>query len=203
MEFTGRPLNLLNGKMGISAPFKSVPVMKLIRTHHPKSKEALVELIKYHYLNKCSCGIKSQGTIEDFGRNLFNAQKQYWGENKYTLKQCIQWEYDLFVVQSLKGDLIEKQAITELSKQIQSLSFAEAEGYIDEEMRIDIVVKKQLTEVAGIQVKPNTFKLMRSSVITFNQTANLKWEKPVFYLYYDELGKLINLQELVAELNQL
>ena len=32
---TGGPLNSLNGQMGISAPNKSVPVIKLINTHHP------------------------------------------------------------------------------------------------------------------------------------------------------------------------
>ena len=46
MAYTGGPLNELNGKMGISAPYKSVAVMKLIRYHKPKSKDELVELIK-------------------------------------------------------------------------------------------------------------------------------------------------------------
>lgn len=45
MAYTGGPLNELNGKMGISAPYKSVAVMKLIRYHKPKSKDELVELI--------------------------------------------------------------------------------------------------------------------------------------------------------------
>ena len=47
MAYTGSPLNELNGKMGISAPFKSVSVMKLIRIHKPKSKEELVQLKSY------------------------------------------------------------------------------------------------------------------------------------------------------------
>lgn len=46
MAYTGGPLNELNGKMGISAPYKSVAVMKLIRYHKPKSKDELVELIR-------------------------------------------------------------------------------------------------------------------------------------------------------------
>jgi len=45
MTYTGGPLNELNGKMGISAADKSVPVMKLIRKHKPKSREELVQLI--------------------------------------------------------------------------------------------------------------------------------------------------------------
>ena len=52
---TGGLLNLLNGKMGISAPYKSVPVIKLINTHKPKSYDELEALIEYHYQNDCSC----------------------------------------------------------------------------------------------------------------------------------------------------
>ena len=53
MAYTGGPLNELNGKMGISAPFKSVPVMKLIRIHKPKTRDELYELIKFHFENNC------------------------------------------------------------------------------------------------------------------------------------------------------
>lgn len=203
MAYTGGPLNELNGKMGISAPYKSVPVMKLIKAHNPKSKEALVELIKDHSLNSCSCGVKSQGSVESFGKNLYDSQIQYWGQYRYSLKDCIQWEYDLFVVQSLKGGIIEKKAIEELKSTIPTHSFEEAEGFLDEELRIDIIIKKEHEEVAGIQVKPLTFKLMRSEVITFNKTANLKWDKPVFYLYYDEKENFTNLDELIHEIRKL
>lgn len=183
MAYTGGPLNELNGKMGISAPFKSVPVMKLIRAHNPKSKEELVELIKWHSENTCDCGVVSQGTVESFGKNLYDSQIKYWGEIRYSLQDCIQWEYDLFVVQSLKGGIVEKRAIIELAKKVSSFTFEEAEGFLDEELRIDIVIKKNGNEVGGIQVKPLTFKKMRREVITFNKDANQKWGKPVFYLY--------------------
>lgn len=158
MAYTGGPLNELNGKMGISAPYKSVPVMKLIKVHQPKSKEELVDLIGWHSKNRCSCGIVSKGTIESFGKNLYDAQLVYWKEYRYSLKDCIQWEYDLFVIQSLKGGIIEKRAIQLLNQKIEKLSFIEAEGYLDEELRIDILVKNNLDEtIAGIQVKPKTF----------------------------------------------
>ncbi len=197
MAYTGGPLNELNGKMGISAPYKSVPVMKLIKVHKPKSKEELVELIKYHFENDCECGIKSKGTVEDFGKNLFNAQKTYWGENRYSLKDCIQWEYDLFVVQSLKGGIVEKKAAAELNNLLSYHSVSEAKGYLDEELRIDLIVTENDEESCGIQVKPTTFRQMRSEVITFNLEANKKWDKPVYYLYYDENENFENLDELV------
>lgn len=200
MTYTGGPLNELNGKMGISAPSKSVPVIKLIRIHQPKSKEELVELIRWHYENDCECGIKSQGTIEAFGKNLFDAQVKYWGENRFSLQECIQWEYDLFVAQSLKGGIIETKAINLLNTTIPGYIFIEAEGYLDEELRIDIIIKHHNQEIGGIQVKPHTFKLMRQEVITFNKSANQKWGKPVYYLYYDEYEKFLNLNEVISEM---
>jgi len=203
MAYTGGPLNELNGKMGISAPFKSVPVMKLIRAHNPKSKEELVELIKWHSENKCECGVVSKGTVESFGKNLYESQIKHWGEYRYSLQDCIQWEYDLFVVQSLKGGIVEKKAIEELTKIISGLFFEEAEGFFDEELRIDIVIKKAGNEIGGIQVKPLTFKKMRREVITFNKDANQKWGKPVFYLYYDNNENFVNLNDLLSLISKL
>lgn len=197
MAFTGGPLNELNGKMGISAPFRSVPVMKLIRFHKPKSKDELVELIKFHSESPCECGVISKGTVESFGKNLYDSQIHYWGQNRFTLQECIQWEYDLFVVQSLKGGIVEKKAIRELTALFdKSFSFVEAEGFLDEELRIDIIIKKAGIEAGGIQVKPLTFKRMRREVITFNKGANQKWGKPVFYLYYSESESFENLTDL-------
>jgi len=199
MAYTGGPLNELNGKKGISAASRSVPVMKLIKTHLPKSKDELVDLIKYHYENTCSCGIRSQGTIEDFGQNLYHAQIPHWGEIRYSLKDCIQWEYDLFVVQSLKGGIVEKKSMAVLSNLLKDYTVTEAVGYLDEELRIDLVISKKGEEICGIQVKPSTFRQMRREVITFNKNANKKWNKPVFYLYYDENEEFENLIELVKK----
>ncbi len=198
MAYTGGPLNELNGKTGISAPFKSVPVMKLIRAHNPKSKEELVELVKWHSENTCECGVVSQGTVESFGKNLYDSQIKYWGEIRYSLQDCIQWQYDLFVVQSLKGGIIEKKAITELAIKASNFTFEEAESYLDEDLRIDIVIKRNGRMIGGIQVKPLTFKKMRREVITFSKDANQKWGKPVLYLYYNDNENFVNIEDIVT-----
>ena len=174
--------------------------MKLIKNHKPKSKDELYGLIKYHYENDCHCGVKSQGTVEDFGKNLFEAQQKAWKKYKYSLQECIQWEYDLFVVQSLKGTLIEDNAQSKLSQSLPNITIEQAEGFVDEELRIDLVVSSSGTETCGIQVKPTTFNLMRQGVITFNKNANAKWGKPVFYLYYDENERFTNLDEVVEKI---
>jgi len=203
MAYTGGPLNELNGKMGISAPYKSVPVMKLIKHHKPLSKDALVQLIEYHYTNNCKCGVKSQGTVELFGKNLYESQLTYWQEYRYTLKECIQWEYDLFVIQSLKGGVIEKKAIKLLKHKLNTFLIEEAEGFLDEELRIDIIIKQDTKAIAGIQVKPLTYKFMRKEVQLFNTTANKKWGKPVFYLFYDKAENFTNLEAIINEIEKL
>ena len=202
MAYTGGELNLLNGKHGISAPNKSVPVMKLIKAHRPKSRDELYGLIQYHFETNCKCGIKSKGRIEDFGKSLYDAQLAEWGQYKYSLKECIQWEYDLFVTQSLKGNNIENKAYGILQKILNTVELKAqiAEGFIDEELRVDLLVSKNNKNICGIQVKPNTFKKMREGVIFQNKKANKKWGKPVFYLFYNETEELINTNEIVTNI---
>jgi len=198
MAYTGGELNELNGKMGISDPKRSVPVMKLIKTHQPKSKDALVQLIEYHKVNDCQCGIKSTGTIIEFGERLFNSQQKYWGKIKYTLEECIQWEYDLFVVQSLKGGLIEKRAVKELKTALPNFIIEEAEGYLDDELRVDIIIKNRQKEIiGGVQVKPNTFNKMREEVIFMQNKQNQKWGHHVWFLFYNKDETFINMDELI------
>ncbi|MEO5572547.1 MAG: MjaI family restriction endonuclease [Bacteroidia bacterium] len=177
--------------------------MKLIKVHRPKSKDELYGLIKVHHETNCECGIKSQGTVEDIGRNLYEAQLQAWGQYKHTLQECIQWEYDLFVIQSLKGTLIENKALQEFSAALKDYSFAEAEGFVDEELRIDLIISKNGNEIAGIQVKPHTFNMMREGVISFNKAANAKWGKQVFYLFYNDQEQFTNFDDVVEQIKKL
>lgn len=198
---TGGLLNLLNGKMGISAPNKSVQVIKLINTHKPKSYDELEALIEYHYLNNCTCGIKSQGTVYDFGKNLYDAQIKYWGENKFTLEECVQWEYDLFIINSLKGNKMESKAIDELKKALPSeYSVENAIGIIDEEFRVDIEIKKDNEVIIGIQVKPSSYKYMREEVKTFSEKRNTQYGYNVKYLYYDSEEDFTNLDTIIQEI---
>lgn len=200
MAYTGGFLNELNGKYGISAPDRSVPVMKLIQIHKPGSREELCDLIKYHHENDCPCGIKSHGTVEDFGKRLYKAQLAEWGRYRYTLDECLQWEYDLFIVQSMKGTMAEQAALESLSKILScvDLTVSKTTGFEDEALRVDLVVMKNGIPVCGVQVKPLSFNKMRKGVISFNKSANAKWGKPVFYLLYDETGVFTNMDDVAA-----
>lgn len=203
--FTGGELNILNGKAGISAPNKSVPVARLVRYHRPKSASELEKLISDHVNSNCKCGIISKGTIKDFGKNLYDAQIEFWGEHKYSLQECIQWEFDLFILQMLKGDKMEDKCKIELQKLMgSSFSIKDTHSYIDEEQRVDLEVFHKENLIAGIQVKPNSYKNIRKNVLEFNENANKNFEKPVFYIYYNyDKESFLNINEIIDSLNEL
>lgn len=204
MPDTGGELNRLNGKMGISAPYESVPVMKLIGEHNPNSHQELVELIEEHIGGAECCDVVSQGTVEDFGENLYEVQEEFWGEKKYTLEECIEWEYDLFISQSLKGNTMEKKGISELEQRLNDIGdivLEESNEIVDNQYRIDIEIKSGDTIAAGIQVKPNSYSNMRSEVKYRNKSANEKYEGEVFYLFYNhDSEEFDNLETIEREL---
>lgn len=200
---TGGQLNVLNGKMRISAPCNSVPVSKLVRIHKPKSAIELEELIKQHYVNRCDCGIISKGTVEDFGKNLYDAQKKYWGDIRFTLKECIQWEYDLFILNTLKGNRMEVKCKKELIILLSSnYNLKNSSNYIDEELRVDIEVLLNDKLVAGIQVKPSSYNNVRNSIKDFNKNANNNYCAPVFYIFYEN-DIFLNINEIAKQIKEL
>jgi len=204
MSLTGGELNKLNGDYGISAPDKSVPVIKLIKVHKPGSREELVKLIGKHHKERCECGILSQGSIEDFGKNLYEAQIKDWGRYKYSLRECIEWEYNLFVVQSLKGESVEKKAKEILANELSGIEIKDSNKYYDEELRVDLEIRHKDKTIAGIQVKPESYKLVRKNVHHMNKYRNSLVGFRVLYLYYDyKTEEFINLREVVEEIKKL
>ena len=174
--------------------------MKLIRTHNPKSRAQLVELVKSHAQNRCDCGVRSQGTIEDFGQKLYNAQITFWGEHRFTLQQCKQWEYDLLVVQSLKGATVEKRAVSVLQSNLPDLNFEETSGYLDEELRIDVLVSLNQRTICGIQVKPESFLKMRKGVLCMQHYASSQFNTPVINLFYNSQLEFIDLNSVLEHI---
>jgi len=203
ISLTGGELNRLNGKYGISAPDKSVPIIKLIRNHKPKSKEELVKLIKEHSITTCNCGVISKGTIEQFGKNLYECQQKEWGTYKYTLQNCIDWEYNLFVLQSLKGNLIEEKGRCALSAALPQFCIEETNNYYDEELRVDLEIKFNKKPIAGIQIKPESYKYVGNNIKFMNTNRNSLVDYKVFYLYYNyDSEEFINIDKISEEIKK-
>lgn len=198
MANTGGLLNILNEEKKISSAYNSVPIIKLIRKHKPQTKSELKELIEFHYIHKCECGIRSKGTIEDFGRNLYESQLEYWGEYKFSLNECIQWEYDLFITNSLKGEYMEGKAVEELKKILPSIfTVNEVSNVVDINFRVDVEVRWCDFLVFGVQVKPESYEFMSDDIKNINYALNSKYPVEVRYLYYNSDGVFLNIDDVV------
>lgn len=201
---TGGLLNLLNGKMGISAPYNSVPIIKLINKHNPRSYDELEQLIKYHFTHDCSCGIKSKGTVYDFGRNLYDSQKKYFKDYLFSLEECVQWEYDLFIINSLKGNKMEKKAMNTIRKNISPrCKVRKSHRVIDEEYRVDLEIIRDDKILFGVQVKPESYKFTNENVKMLNKSKNADYPYDVVYLYYDTDEEFCNIEEIKQKVKEM
>ena len=200
MAYTGGLLNELNDKLMVSSARNSVPIMKLIKLHSPRSYDELEQLVEYHYRNKCKCGVRSKGTVRDFGRNLYEAQLDYWGDYKFSLEDCIKWEYDLFIVQSLKGELMEDCAVFYLQGYLPlECDVERVNGYVDTVFRVDVIVRWSSNVVCGVQVKPLSYEYCSDDVKLVNVEGNDRFGFDVLYLFYDD-GEFVNLCDVVDEI---
>jgi hypothetical protein len=201
-----KDLNYLNGQAGTSAPFKSVPVMKLISLEKPQSRQELVYLIESYHTNPRN-GIKSMGNLKDFARNLYEAQPQYFNEYRYTLEQCTDWMFDLFINRSLRGYVMEEKALETLQHELGSEYTVElAKGYLDEELRIDLLIYKGEDVICGVQVKPSSFKRMRESVKEMQSALSSKYHKDVLMYYYKHssfMNNFLNTDSIVSKIKSI
>ncbi len=201
-SLTGGPLNWLNGAAGVSAPARSVPVMALIRAHRPRSAQELVELIAAHREPGCACGIRSQGTIEDFGRSLYLAQDRHWGARRFSQHACTAWIYHLFVTNSLRGGEQERRAAHEIQPLLpESFCVRDADAYVDAELRIDLEISCGERILGGIQVKPSSYEHVRHAVRLRNQSQQARYGNPVVTLVYDsQSGAFLNLGDVLGRI---
>lgn len=204
MAYTGGKLNYLNEKRRVNTHNKTVSVMKLIRQHKPKSRQELVDLIEYHYKNECSCGIVSKGTIEDFGRNLYEAQLKEWGEYLFTLEECTTWQYNLFIVQSLKGRTLEIKAKDILQSHLPMLKVIDTNPFLDFRYRIDLLIEHSKGDVlGGVQVKPYSFKYIDPKIKNVTRILTEDYPYPVWYMYYDSQEQFAQVDMIVKEIQEI
>jgi hypothetical protein len=181
-------LNKINELYYCSSKKRSVPVQQLIRNHNIKSKRHLIAAIEYHSTHRCSCGVTSKGTIEDFARNLWVAYQDYETktQKKYgkTHEDCLIFIRNLFVDLSLKGNSMEEKAKTLLNSMgINCDMSTELEDF---KYAVDLIVTNGDTTL-GVQVKPKSYKLFEKNhpIVQQNIQKNNKYPHEVVYIYYD------------------
>lgn len=201
MTYTGGPLNSLYGQSRASDPKESIHVMSLIREHDPSTPDDLYKAINRHYHDTCGCGIEGGGTVEEYGDWLYEAQHDVWDEYRFDRETCRQWIYDLFIMQSLKGHNIEREAKKLFER---SFDVSDVADFADNEYRVDLIVENDGGPIAGLQVKPESYKEMRDSVKDRNKEAHDSIDEPVFYLYYDyDTETFTNAERVLSDMYEL
>jgi len=214
-SLTGGILNVINEKYNCSSKKKTLAVMNLIRYHNPTTKNELEFLIASHQSHEvhssCPCGSVSSGTIQDFGANLFEANKKYFADDVASMKtqeECTTFMYHLFITNSLKGQQMEATCNTELNawfKRTEGFANVTSEmGNEEDDFKysVDLVIKVGTRTLCGIQVKPQSYLalLRSSSIVKTNERKNAAYGYPVHYIYYDRNNKVINSLGIVAHL---
>jgi len=183
-------LNWLNEKYAeINRTSNSVPVQALIKKHRIETRKELYQQIKNHYEGFCKCGLKSQGTVEMFGDRLYEAQIGGFGERRYSLLECRDWAYDLFVTKSMRGHDEETIVKTQIEVLFRKNGYKNNVRYAtdqeDREYGVDIVVEKDGKPIYGFQIKPESYKQVNEEIKKINMDKIKKWGHPIKYYYYD------------------
>ena len=175
---TGGELNVVNEKYYINSIRNfGFGIMDFIEMYKPETPEEVAKLIAKH----------TKKTIPMLGKELYDAQKQE-GLN-YTLEDCIDFEYTLFCINSIKGINKEKEAVAFFN---QFYDARRTPTYVDSQYSIDILLKKDGHPIAAIQVKPDSYKTCSDKIKNINKYKNglfkSKYKVPVYYLYYNNSG---------------
>ncbi len=207
-------LNVICERYGVNRKNQSVSIQQLIRYHKPKQQAELTALIashqEGHQHENCACGSKSKGTVETFATNLYNAYKRYVSEIDNTVEyknyeDCLIFIKHLFVINSIKGNMMEDVVVDwtngklrQLNKELGLNCKAElANELMDFSYAVDVIVKDEIGEMFGIQVKPVSYKNFHEEhiVVKQNKDKNKLYGKPVVYVYYNEEGFIVDVQD--------
>jgi hypothetical protein len=202
---TGGILNYINETYGINKPHRTVPIMKLLSTHRPKSETAVVKLLESHENNRCAlchCQVHNGG-LSGWTDDLIKAVGRE-GHTNITENECSNFIYDLFVRGPLRGQQMEDQALNDLILHYKDygipVQFRTATEQEDILYAVDIVMEVHNKIKAGVQVKSTLFE-SKTRAVEINKNKNNKWVAPVVYLVYDHKGRWINFLPTLQDLN--
>ncbi len=195
-------LNFICDRYSCNSRSKTVSIQNLIKYHNPKQQSELLLLIDLHQkgkqLESCGCGCKSNGTVATFAQNLFNAYNYHRNKHEPDIDykdydDCYTFMYYLFVSSSLRGNKMENVCLRYIDDWVKGYFTIElANEKYDFNYAIDLVLKDlRGNEIAGIQVKPHTYKNFPKThhIVNDNLVKNKAYGKPVVYMYYLPDGK--------------
>lgn len=179
---------------------RTVSIMELVNAHQPKTEVELVRLLKDHVV-PCSqcCTQVFNGGLPGWAQALYAAAID--ARHPHSLQQCQEFIYDLFVRGPLRGRETEVAALALLRKcGWANITFQESAAHIDARYAVDIIMVRHGMPVAGVQVKPTSYKGQRREVHDRDIAKNHQWGLPVVYLYYTRTGGWENIQSVLERL---
>ena len=210
-------LNYASNTYQLTRPNKVDAVMSLIRECQPK---ALEEWEKFYFekaytKNKEKIKI-TKVILEELGERLYAKITEVvipeWTAafNDLTLQDCKDYIYEVTVVRTYDGFLLEKSVINDgLSKIFPEVEFEESEAELDHAGDIDYIGKVS-NKVFGIQIKPITananfgnYKITERMSSSF-QNFEKKYGGKVFVIFSTRTGdkKVIKNKEVIEEIKQ-
>ena len=208
MAETGGGLDRLCSRHGLAAPKHTIPIMKVISHHNATTEQEVLDLIKNHDDNFCrECRSKGNGTIKDWAKALYDVQKEdeewrkkngYKEDYPFTLEECEEWFYQLFVVAPLVGVRFERDCLQELKTWLRPPYIVrEANSHTDIRFGVDIEIGQidgrnynrsfeSFRSLMGIQVKSKVYQNARREVKEGLRRRQRKYGRPVYFMYYDE-----------------
>ena len=196
-------LNDINERYYCSSKRNTVAIQELIRIHKIKSQRQLIAHIEYHKNNKCSCGIKSNGTLESFAQYLWVCYNDYVKtkgiELSKTYDDCLIFMRTLFITHSLRGNSMEDKVKNLLiSNGIQCKSASMLEDF---KYAVDLITSKDGKNTYGIQVKPLSYKnfAKEHKVVQANIKKNNKYPHEVLYVYYNKSYEVLDIETIIKK----
>lgn len=208
-------LNYTSNTYQLTRPNKVDAVMALIRECQPK---ALDEWEKYYfekaYTKKKDCVKITKETLDELGERLYAKITEVvipeWTAafQDLTLQDCKDYIYEVTIVRTYDGFLLEKSVINDgLSKIFPDVEFEESDPELDHAGDIDYIGR--IGEKAfGIQIKPITananfgnYKITERMSASFQDFEN-KYGGKVFVIFSTRTGdkKVIKNKEVIDDI---
>jgi hypothetical protein len=194
-------LNYASNTYQLTRPNKVGAVMALIRECQPKTLEEWEQFYFEKAYTKTKEPIKiSEETLEELGQRLYSKITEVvipeWTAafKDLTLEDCIEYIYQVTIVRTFDGFLLEKSVVNDgLRKIFPNVEFEESDSELDHAGDIDYIGKVE-NKAFGIQIKPITananfgnYKITERMSASF-QNFEEKYGGQVFVIFSERRG---------------
>lgn len=210
--YIGGKLNHICSKYKVNAIRNSFSTSEFYRHHSPATIREGIEMIDAHAEKACSkmaCKSRPKRTVKEMAQALFEATEMEYDifNNPFTFERCYDFICGLFISASIRGHEMEYRAVVRLRAELSyiNLSADIVPSYYDAKYGIDVIIHVGqfdfVSQVkAAIQVKPESYKSITvDGVKDMNKRKNQSCHWPVYYLYYDNDGRFINIKQVLKD----